>query len=204
MDTALSLVTFIIAIGVHEAAHALVAYRLGDTTARSAGRLTLNPLAHIDPFGTIVLPALLVLTGFPVVFGWAKPVPVNPLNFESPRKGMMMTSAAGPAANFITACIFGFIFRSFLSAGGDLPRILVMFCLYAVFLNVVIGIFNLIPVPPFDGSGILAGILPPGTAAAYLRFSRYGFLAVAALLYLGLFEKIIMPAAQVIMRFLTG
>lgn len=198
-----SVVAFIIAIASHEAAHAWAAYKLGDTTAQSAGRMTFNPIAHIDPVGTIILPALLILTQFPVVFGWAKPVPVNPLNFSSPRKGMMITGSAGPISNFLVAGFFAVIFRM-ASTWIYLPSWMGMFFVYCVLINLVIGFFNLIPVPPLDGSNILAGILPPRVAAAYMKISRYGFLIVVALLYFGLFERIIIPAAYLFLRLLVG
>ena len=203
MSTFYSILAFIIAIATHEAAHAWAAYRLGDNTAKLSGRMTLNPIKHIDPFGTLILPALLILTKFPVVFGWAKPVPVNPANFASPRKGMMITSAAGPLSNLLLAGIFA-VFLKAAAKGILFPPEVGMFFVYGVLINVVIGVFNLIPVPPLDGANIMAGLLPLEAARSYMKISRYGFLIMVALLYLGLFEKLIMPIAGALIKFLVG
>ncbi len=200
MATVFMIIAFIIALAVHEFAHAWSAQLLGDNTARSSGRMTLNPLAHIDPFGTILLPALLILARFPVVFGWAKPVPVNPANFASPRKGMMITSAAGPIANFVAAGIFAVFLNAAVNGVLFFPELGLLF-FYGVLINVVIGLFNLIPIPPLDGSNIVAGILPPAAAANYMKLSRYGFLILIALLYLGFFERVLRPLLALIMGF---
>lgn len=201
MGTFVSLIAFVVALAAHEFAHARVAYALGDTTARDSGRLTLNPLAHIDPMGTLILPAILILTRFPVVFGWAKAVPVDPSNFVSPRKGMMITSAAGPAANFALALVFVFLFK-FSSEGIPSFSAIRPFFAYSILINIVLGIFNLIPVPPLDGANILAGILPFKAAVSYMKFSRYGILVLVGLLYLGLFERFIMPVVSFIANML--
>ena len=203
MGTFFSIVAFIIAIAAHELAHAWTAYKLGDTTARDQGRMTLNPVAHIDLFGTLILPVLLIITRFPVVFGWAKPVPINPSNFEFPRKGMMITSVAGPLANLLLAGVFS-VFLKASSNGILFPPAAGMFFVYCILINVVIGIFNLVPVPPLDGSNILMGLLPLKAAASYIKMSRYGFLIIVVLLYLGLFERIIMPIASLLIRFLIS
>jgi Zn-dependent protease len=202
MGTIVSIFAFIAAIAAHEFAHAWSAHSLGDMTARSSGRMTLNPLAHIDLFGTILLPAMLIFARFPVVFGWAKPVPVNPANFASPRKGMMMTSAAGPLANFILAGIFSVLLRS-LSGAPSFPPLLSLFFVYSILINVVIGLFNLIPLPPLDGSNILAGLLPERAAASYMKLSKYGLIFLVAFLYLGLFDRLIMPVASMLIHLLT-
>lgn len=201
METLVSVLAFVVAIAAHEFAHAWSAAILGDDTARTSGRLTFNPAAHIDLVGTIILPAFLIITRFPVVFGWAKPVPVNPSNFVSPRKGMMITSAAGPLANFSLALIFSLLFN--ITSGEVLifPAIR-MFFIYSVLINSVLGIFNLIPVPPLDGSNILAGLLPLKAALSYLRLSRYGFFILLALLYFGIFEKLILPVAFLFIKLL--
>lgn len=203
MSTVISILAFVVAIAAHELAHAWAALALGDTTARSSGRMTLNPIAHIDIFGTVIIPVVLILTRFPVIFGWAKPIPVDPSNFVSPRKGMMLTSAAGPLANFLLAGIFSLLFKTMV-IGGFLPRIVGAFLIYSIMINVVLGLFNLIPIPPLDGSNILAGFLPREVSALYMKTSKYGFWVLAALLYLGVFEKIVMPLAVSIMRFLAG
>lgn len=203
MQTLFSILAFIVALAAHESAHAWSAHLLGDTTARDTGRMTLNPLAHIDPLGTLILPAVLILTRFPVVFGWAKPVPVDPSKFSSPRKGLMITSAAGPAANFIVAMVCAVFLR--LISAGILPlQALGLFFFYCMIINIIIGLFNLIPVPPLDGSNIVAGILAPDVALSYMRLSRYGMIILFVLLYLGLFQRILLPIADLIIRFLMG
>ncbi len=197
----ISILVFMIVIVAHELAHGYVAFRLGDTTARDAGRLTLNPLAHADPVGTILLPAMLIIMRSPVIFGWARPVPVNPRNFSDPRKGMLLTSLAGPAANLALAIAFASAFKLGLFRPGSIPWV---FLLYGVIISLVLGVFNMIPIPPLDGSNILASILPPDLARRYMRLQPYGFLILIALLYLGLFERVILPLVRTLTRVLVG
>ena len=197
----ISITVFIIVIVTHELAHGWVAYSLGDPTARDAGRLTLNPLAHLDPVGTVLLPALLVMARSPVIFGWARPVPVNPFNFRDPRKGMLLTSLAGPGANFMLALLFAAVFKTGMFPAHSLGW---TFLLYGILISLVLGMFNLIPIPPLDGGGIVASILPPELAARYMRIERYGFLILIGLLYLGLFDRIILPLVGLMTRLLVG
>lgn len=184
---------FVIVIVVHEVAHGYAAYRLGDPTAKEAGRLTLNPVAHVDPVGTVLLPALLVATHSPVIFGWAKPVPVNPRNFRDPRKGLFLTSLAGPGANFLLAVLFAALFKVGIfpvhSAGGS-------FLFYGVIISLILGIFNLVPVPPLDGANIVAAVLPLRFARKFMQIEKYGFLILIALLYFGLFDRVIIPIVE--------
>ncbi len=169
----ISIAAFFVVIVVHEVAHGYVAYCLGDPTAKDAGRLTLNPVAHIDPVGTLLLPALLIMSHSPVVFGWAKPVPVNPHNFRDPRRGMLLTSLAGPAANFILAVIFSIIFKL-----GLFPQYSVLwaFLLMGILISLVLGIFNLIPIPPLDGSQILFALLPQKKLKIFCGFKNMDLL----------------------------
>ena len=197
----ISITVFIIVIVTHELAHGWVAYSLGDPTAKDAGRLTLNPLAHLDPVGTVLLPALLVMARSPVIFGWARPVPVNPFNFRDPRKGMLLTSLAGPGANFMLALLFAAVFKTGMFPAHSLGW---TFLLYGILISLVLGMFNLIPIPPLDGGGIVASILPPELAARYMRIERYGFLILIGLLYLGLFDRIILPLVGLMTRLLVG
>ncbi|MFH1411041.1 MAG: site-2 protease family protein [Candidatus Omnitrophota bacterium] len=192
----ISIFVFILVLSVHEFAHGYAAYRLGDTTARDAGRLTLNPLAHIDPVGTVMLPAMLAITHSPVIFGWAKPVPIDPRNFKDPAKGMLLTSLAGPASNFLLAFLFGMILRTHLFAAYSA---LWSFLVSGIMISLVLGIFNLVPIPPLDGSGILAALLPPKAAVKFMLMRKYGFIVLIGLLYLGLFDRVILP----LVRFLT-
>lgn len=179
----------LMSISVHEAAHALSADRLGDPGARMSGRLSLNPLRHIDPVGTIVLPLLLLVAGAPV-FGWAKPVPVNPYSFKDRRVGMMLTGLAGPASNLLFAASVGLVRR--LSAGALLalgavptqePSVLFDLLATAVELNVFLAVFNMIPIPPLDGSRIVPVFLPPPLARSWESLERYGLLLFIVLVF---------------------
>lgn len=182
---------------LHEIAHGYAAYRLGDPTAKNANRLTLNPLAHIDPMGSVFLPVLLVMTNSPVLFGWAKPVPFNPAYFRNPKQGAMIVGAAGPVTNLVLAAIAGVLFRLFTPGG-----VLGLFLIDACIINVVLAVFNLIPIPPLDGSRIVAGFLPLNLASRYLRLGRYGFMIIFALLWLGVLDNVIRPIAGSLLNFL--
>lgn len=201
VNAVISIAVFVIVIVAHELAHGYVAYRLGDPTARNAGRLTLNPLAHADPIGTVLLPALLIMSRSPVVFGWAKPVPVNPYNFKDPRKGMLLTSIAGPGANIVLAVIFAAVFKTGLFPPRSIPG---MFLLYGVIISLVLGVFNLMPIPPLDGGGIVSAILPEKAARRFNQLERYGFIILIGLLYLGLFDRVILPLVGILTKMLLG
>ena len=170
----------LIAVTFHELAHGYVADRLGDPTARLAGRLTINPLKHLDPIGTLVF----IVTR---MIGWAKPVPVNPYNLRNPKKDMIWVSLAGPAANLIIAFIAAVVFRILLNLpvsplgelGQKILTPLILITQITVTINIGLGVFNLIPVPPLDGSKILMGLLPHKQAAAYSRIEPYGFFYTA-------------------------
>ena len=208
----ISLFVLLFAITIHEASHAWSAYRLGDPTAQALGRVSLNPLAHIDLFGTVLLPLLLVLWGMPA-FGWAKPVPVNPYNLRHPRRDHFWVSLAGPAANFIAAFaslilllllkvfspgITEFLRRYLLAREGMPPGIyplqgLALILFYAVLINTYLAVFNLIPVPPLDGSGILSALLSPPALEKYERLRPFGFFIVIILVSVGVLDILIRP-----------
>src|SRR3990167_1242335 len=152
---ALSIVILLFSVIVHEVMHGVVAKKFGDHTAERAGRLTLNPLPHIDPVGTILLPGLLILTGSPILFGWAKPVPVNPLNFSNLRRGEFLVSAAGILANFGLAVAAALIYHFLNALPQTFPALLGALLKFTVTINLVLGIFNLFPIPPLDGSKVL-------------------------------------------------
>lgn len=184
---------FMMAVVIHEVSHGWVALYLGDPTARLAGRLTLNPLKHIDPMGTVVLPLLLIFLKSPFVFGWAKPVPVNPMLLRRPRRDMIWVGMAGPAANFFLASVAAF-FLHFLKP--FLAPVVVALVFYGILINLVLGVFNLLPIPPLDGSRVLAGILPLSWARRVWGLERWGIWILLALLTTGVIRRIVFPTAE--------
>ena len=189
-NIAILAVPILLAVTVHEMAHALAALHFGDPTAKMLGRITLNPLKHLDLFGTLAF----ILTQ---MVGWAKPVPVNPMNFKNPRQDMLWVSAAGPAANVLLAFVFSLALRLVLMGKGVLPHAIYeplrLITINGVFLNMGLAVFNLLPIPPLDGSGILSGLLPPHLARQYDEIGRYGFVILLVLIFTGLVDKIIVP-----------
>ena len=185
----------VFAIPLHEAAHGWVANRLGDPTARLQGRLSFNPLRHIDPVGTILVPmALLLLSGF--IFGWAKPVPVDTRNLRHPRRDMALVALAGPGANLLMAIAWGLVGRLAFMLPASLAWAAVPLALMGkigLFLNLILMVLNLLPLPPLDGSRVLAWLLPPRAAEWLDRIEPYGILILLGLLYLGLWQKLIGP-----------
>lgn len=178
-----SIIVLLFSIIIHEIAHGSVAYSLGDRTAKEAGRLTLNPLEHLDLFGSIILPAfLLIITmGQGPIFGWAKPVPINPFNFKNPQKDMIKVSLAGPSMNFLIALTFGLIIR-FLFLPASL---LTLFSIIVVY-NLAWGIFNLVPIPPLDGSHIFSALLPKQFSNLSFAIQQYGLFILILFIYFGL------------------
>ncbi len=194
----ISLVPALLGIILHEVAHGWMAEKLGDPTARMMGRLTLNPIPHIDPMGLAVF-GLTSLTGS-FVFGWAKPVPVNPRYFRKIDRDMMLVALAGPSANFLLAVIFGVLLWaavSFLPFAQWKDNSAYIFCLSSlqagVIINFGLGWLNLLPIPPLDGSKILAYFLPPQYARRYMEAARYGFIILLILLFTGILNKILGP-----------
>jgi Zn-dependent protease len=176
----------IFAITVHEVAHGWVAKRHGDKTAWMLGRLTLNPLKHIDPVGTILLPGLLLITGTGFIFGWAKPVPVNPRNLRNPKSDMAIVALAGPMANFVMALGWALIIRAGTFVNAEFFSMpLIYMGIAGISINLVLAIINLLPIPPLDGSRILSSLLPDRLAWQYNRLERFGFIILLLLLMTG-------------------
>jgi len=190
-----SFALLIAAMSVHEFFHGWTAYKLGDNTAKNSGRLTLNPLAHIDPVGTIIVPLFLfIATSGQFVFGSAKPVPINYWALKNPRRDMVLIGASGPLANLAFALLLSVLLR-FIPLSG-----LVSFLLRTLIsVNVVLGIFNLLPIPPLDGSRILAGVLPKDLSWRYSALEPYGFIILIFLIWIGILDSLVWPVVRLIL-----
>ena len=205
---AIAAVPLLLSITLHEVAHGYVARQLGDRTAEMLGRLTLNPLKHVDPVGTVLVPLLLWLTTGSF-FGWAKPVPIGVRNLKDPQRDMAVIGAAGPLANVAMAvgwALLGSVAVSMFRAGTG-PAWLVEMCWIGVFFNAVLAVLNLIPIPPLDGGRVLNGFLSPRASDAYMQIERFGFVIIVVLLFSGVLWKIIWPLTQGMIRLvavLTG
>ncbi len=184
-------VILIFSVVIHEVSHGLVADHLGDPTARLAGRLTLNPLKHLDPFGSVLLPLLLSLVPGGVVFGWAKPVPYNPYNLKHPERGAALIAAAGPLSNLAVALVFSAAFRA-VAALPALGGTLALLFAQIVIVNVMLAIFNLVPIPPLDGSKVLLWFLPLSARRFWESFERMGWLVLLILIFFAI--DVIAPA----------
>ncbi len=193
----------LISLSVHEAAHAWTADKLGDPTARMLGRVSLNPLVHIDWIGTVLLPIIAVASGLPLI-GWAKPVPVNLNNLRNPRRDFMIVAAAGPISNFLQAFVAAALFRLLWNdTGGDDAQGVLLTLLYrAVQVNLLLAFFNLIPVPPLDGGNVLVGLVPPRVAPMLDQVRQFGFIILYALMLTGIATAMIIPPTVFLMRVL--
>jgi len=187
----------LLALTLHEYAHGYIAYRLGDPTARNAGRLTLNPLSHLDPIGTLAF--------FFIKFGWAKPVPVNPRYFQNPRQDMLWVALAGPVTNLLLAVASALVLKLVIGIASVIPysslleAILVPFSnmlVASIWINLVLCIFNFLPIPPLDGGRIMTGLLPEHLARTYASFERYGFIVILILAFTGVLGTVIFPVIR--------
>jgi len=196
----------IFAITVHEVSHGWVANKLGDPTAKMMGRLTLNPVKHIDPLGTIILPGLLILMGSKFIFGWAKPVPVTYQNLKNQRRDMALVAAAGPVSNFLMALGWGLVIRLvtvFSAPNSTVGAALVTMASAGVLVNIILMVLNLIPIPPLDGSRVVSSFLPPKTEYYYNRLEPYGFFILIALLFTGILGRVMWPFVQMLLKFIV-
>jgi Zn-dependent protease len=183
---------------IHELAHGYTAYKLGDNTAKNQGRLTFNPIAHIDLIGMLMI----LFFGF----GYAKPVPVNPRNFKNQKSGMALTALAGPVANLIMAFISIFLFyflNAVIRTDSIISTLILTFLYYAAYINVSLGVFNLIPIPPLDGSKILAGVLPDKIYYKYMMYERYVMIALIIILFTGILDNVISFLSYYMMQFIS-
>ncbi|HEX5238333.1 MAG TPA: site-2 protease family protein [Sphingomicrobium sp.] len=201
LEIAVWVVPLVIAIVFHEVAHGLVARRLGDPTAEERGRLTFNPIKHVDPFGTVILPLVLAITHAGAIFGWAKPVPVNYAKLRHPRRDMVLVALAGPGMNLLLALVGALILAATLGLSSNpesfAARFIAANALNFVLINVFLGVFNLLPIPPFDGGHVLEGLLPPSIASGFRQIGRFSLLVFVVLL---LVLPQISPKADVVGR----
>ena len=204
LQIGLLLAVLIASLSFHEAAHAWAADRLGDPTARLLGRLSLNPLVHIDLIGTVLFPLIAISTGVPLI-GWAKPVPVDVRNLAAPRRDFALVAAAGPASNLVLALAAAGAFavvRALGDEAGPIAYAVVVAVLNAVVINVLLAVFNLIPVPPLDGGNILLGVLPASLVGAVERIRPYGIFVLYGLMFSGLLSRITYPVQDAILGWL--
>lgn len=194
-----SIIPILFAITLHEVAHGWVAFRLGDPTAKMLGRLTINPFKHIDLLGTVIVPLLMLWLGG-VLFGWAKPVPINYRNLKHARRDIALVAAAGPISNFLMACFWALIFH--FTPHSNIP--LSLMSQIGVEINVILCLLNLIPIPPLDGSRVVSSLLPVRFAYYYNRLEPYGFFIILAFYFFGILGAIMMPPLELLLRVLLG
>ena len=196
----ISIIPVLLAITVHEAAHGYAAKHFGDKTAYFLGRITLNPIKHIDPIGTVVIPGMLLLLSAPFLFGWAKPVPVNFSNLNNPKKDMMWVALAGPASNLVMAIIWAIILGLFKSSGASYELFVIGMAQVGIMINLVLMLLNLLPIPPLDGGRMAVSLLPSPWSYKLASIERYGMFILIFLIVSGLLSAILLP----LLRFFQG
>lgn len=202
-EVVVKITVLIFGVIVHEVSHGFVAYKLGDPTAKEQGRLTLNPLPHIDPFMSILLPAFLIFTNAGFIIGGAKPVPINPMYFKHHRRDIMLTGLAGPVSNLLIALVSVLVMKGSKMIPGVSSAGLDMFLYYSVIINVGLAIFNLLPIPPLDGSKVLAFFLPPKLEMVYLRLEPFGMFILIGLLATNMLNYIFLPVFGFVIKLLS-
>lgn len=193
-----NLAVLILSAVIHEVSHGLMAHRLGDPTAKDLGRLSFNPLKHLDFMGSFLVPLLLYISKVGIIFGWAKPVPYNPYNLKNQKWGPALVAAAGPASNFIVAIVFGLVLRFV----PTIPFATALAVSVIVYINILLGVFNLVPIPPLDGSKILAGFLPYRHERRLLMLERWGFFLV--IIFIFFLFPLISPVFPFLFKLITG
>ena len=200
LQIGLQLAVLILSLTVHEAAHAWAANRLGDPTARLLGRLSFNPLVHIDPVGTVVFPLVAITTGLPLI-GWAKPVPVDFRNLRAPRRDFALIAAAGPISNLLMAVAGAALFAAVYQGGDELGALSYGAYLFTM-INVLLAVFNMFPIPPLDGGNVLMGVLPPSLSEVIDRIRPYGIFVLYALMLSGVLFRVVRPVQSFILDWL--
>ncbi len=196
----ISIIPVLLAITVHEAAHGYAAKYFGDKTAYFLGRITLNPIKHVDPVGTVVIPGMLLLLSAPFLFGWAKPVPVNFSNLNNPKKDMMWVALAGPASNLAMAIIWAIVLGLFKSSGASYALFIIGMAQVGIMINLVLMLLNLLPIPPLDGGRMAVSLLPSPWSYKLASIERYGMFILIFLIVSGLLSAILLP----LLRFFQG
>ena len=195
---------FLVSASVHESSHAWTAFKFGDPTAKLQNRVSLNPANHIDILGTVIIPFVVFLSGVPII-GWARPTPVNPANFNNPRRDGMFVSGAGPISNLLTVLLLAILWHFFFFIRGSLGAISLLFCYVlatGIIVNLMLAVFNMVPIHPLDGSGVLTGLLPEEWAEAYEKMRPYGFIMLMVLFYLPGFRDVVWTIVALLFHFM--